>query len=174
MNLQDLRTLLDYHYWARDRMFEALEPLTPEQASATSAAASSRSATRWRISTPPSGRGTHGGRATSPTALLTGESFADLAAIRARLGGARDEDARLCRRDSASAGVDRVFEFKMFSGQAGASPFWQMLQHVVNHASYHRGQVTNKLRQLGAQPPKSLDMIAFYRKQGLGGSGARD
>ncbi len=31
MNLQDLRTLLDYHYWARDRMFEALEPLTPEQ-----------------------------------------------------------------------------------------------------------------------------------------------
>ena len=24
MNLQDLRMLLDYHYWARDRMFEAL------------------------------------------------------------------------------------------------------------------------------------------------------
>jgi len=31
MNLQDLRTLLDYHYWARDRMFEVLEPLTREQ-----------------------------------------------------------------------------------------------------------------------------------------------
>jgi uncharacterized damage-inducible protein DinB len=38
-----------------------------------------------------------------------------------------------------------------------------MLQHVVNHASYHRGQVTTMLRQLGADPPKSLDMIAYYR-----------
>jgi uncharacterized damage-inducible protein DinB len=43
-------------------------------------------------------------------------------------------------------------------------PFWQMLQHVVNHASYHRGQVTTLLRQLGAAPPKSLDMVAFYRE----------
>jgi uncharacterized damage-inducible protein DinB len=41
-----------------------------------------------------------------------------------------------------------------------------MLQHVVNHASYHRGQVTTMLRQLGAQPAKPLDMIAFYRSRG--------
>jgi uncharacterized damage-inducible protein DinB len=48
-----------------------------------------------------------------------------------------------------------------------------MLQHVVNHGSYHRGQITTKLRQLGAQPAKSLDMIAFYRSQGqeLGAKG---
>ena len=32
MNLQDLKTLLDFHYWARDRMFEALESLTSEEA----------------------------------------------------------------------------------------------------------------------------------------------
>jgi len=31
MNLQDLQTLLDYNYWARDRMFDACEALTPEQ-----------------------------------------------------------------------------------------------------------------------------------------------
>jgi uncharacterized damage-inducible protein DinB len=39
-----------------------------------------------------------------------------------------------------------------------------MLQHVVNHASYHRGQVTTLLRQLGAAPPKSTDLITFYRE----------
>ena len=38
-----------------------------------------------------------------------------------------------------------------------------MLPHVVNHASYHRGQLTTMLRQLGAAPPKSMDMIAYYR-----------
>src|SRR5687767_13708820 len=31
MNLQELQTLIDYHYWARDRLLEAVEPLLPEQ-----------------------------------------------------------------------------------------------------------------------------------------------
>ena len=62
-------------------------------------------------------------------------------------------------------GINRVFEFRLLSGQESSSVFWQMLQHVVNHASYHRGQVTTMLRQLGAQPAKSMDMIAFYRER---------
>src|SRR6266513_2505471 len=31
MNLHDLQTMIDYHYWARDRLLDALESLTPEQ-----------------------------------------------------------------------------------------------------------------------------------------------
>ena len=31
MKSRDVRTLIDYHYWARDRMLEALDALTPEQ-----------------------------------------------------------------------------------------------------------------------------------------------
>ena len=34
------------------------------------------------------------------------------------------------------------------------------------HASYHRGQVTTMLRQLGAEPPPSQDLITFYRERG--------
>jgi uncharacterized damage-inducible protein DinB len=60
-------------------------------------------------------------------------------------------------------GVDRVIEYRMLNGDVRTSIFWQMLQHVVNHASYHRGQVTTMLRQLGAAPPQSMDLIAFYR-----------
>ncbi len=63
-------------------------------------------------------------------------------------------------------GVARVIPYTLLSGVASASPFWQMLQHVVNHASYHRGQVTTMLRQLGAAPAKSCDMITFYRELG--------
>jgi uncharacterized damage-inducible protein DinB len=33
--------------------------------------------------------------------------------------------------------------------------------HVVNHSSYHRGQVTTLLRQLGAQPV-STDFLEYY------------
>jgi uncharacterized damage-inducible protein DinB len=35
----------------------------------------------------------------------------------------------------------------------------------VNHGSYHRGQVTTMLRQMGVQPAKSMDLIAFYRER---------
>ena len=31
MDLLTLRTLVDYHYWARDRVLDAAESLTPEQ-----------------------------------------------------------------------------------------------------------------------------------------------
>ena len=58
----------------------------------------------------------------------------------------------------------RAKEYRLFSGAAGTSPMWQMVQHVVNHASYHRGQVTTMLRQAGARPPKSVDLITFYRE----------
>jgi uncharacterized damage-inducible protein DinB len=170
MNLQDLNTLLDYHYWARDRMFDALESLTPEQADRDVGnsfksirdtvthlyAAEWAWYKRWQ--------------GTPPTALLPADTFADLAAVR-RAWAELETNVRALLDELGEGGVARVFEYKLFSGQPGASPFWQMLQHVVNHASYHRGQVTTMLRQLGAPPPKSLDMITFYRTQQLGSRG---
>jgi uncharacterized damage-inducible protein DinB len=42
------------------------------------------------------------------------------------------------------------------------SPYWQMIQHVVDHSSYHRGQMVTMLRQLGVTPP-STGLLRFYR-----------
>ena len=67
----------------------------------------------------------------------------------------------------ASAGPEgptRRFAYTLMSGAAGESTLQQMVQHVVNHATYHRGQVTTMLRQLGAAPPKSMDLIHFWRE----------
>ena len=170
MNLQDLRTLLDYHYWARDRMFEALQPLTPEQADRD--LGSSFKSVRDTVTHLYAAEWAWYSRwqGTSPTALLPADTFADLAGVR-RAWSEHEVKMRAYLEELGDAGVDRVIEFKLLSGQPGAAPFWQMLQHVVNHATYHRGQVTTMLRQLGAQPPQSLDMIAFYRSQGLGSRG---
>ena len=51
------------------------------------------------------------------------------------------------------------------NGEEMQSVFSHMLQHVVNHAAYHRGQITTMLRQLGAPPPKPQDLIRFYRQR---------
>jgi uncharacterized damage-inducible protein DinB len=162
MNLTDLRTMLDYHYWARDRMLNALEGLSSEQYNKDLGssfksiretvvhvyAAEWAWCSRW-----------HG---TSPTALLSSEPYPDVASIR-NAWAENEARVRAFADGLGESGIDKVIEYKMLNGSSGASPFWQMLQHVVNHASYHRGQVTTMLRQLGAAPAKSMDMIAFYR-----------
>src|SRR5262245_33646476 len=32
---------------------------------------------------------------------------------------------------------------------------WAMLRHIVNHATYHRGQVASKLKRFGIEPPNT-------------------
>jgi len=41
-------------------------------------------------------------------------------------------------------------------------PYWQIVMHLVNHGSYHRGQVATMLRQSGIKPP-GTDLVTFYR-----------
>jgi len=47
-------------------------------------------------------------------------------------------------------------------GDAFITPTWQIVLHVVNHDTHHRGQVSGFLRAMGHVPP-SLDLILFYR-----------
>jgi uncharacterized damage-inducible protein DinB len=164
MTVEDLQTMIDYHYWARDRLLDALEPLTADQYDRDLGgsfksiretvthiyAAEWAWYQRW-----------HG---ESPTSLLRADRFADLAALR-RAWTEHEHKVRAHVDGLGESGLRQVVEYKLLSGAAGVSPMWQMIQHVVNHASYHRGQITTLLRQLGAEPPKSMDMIAYYRTE---------
>jgi uncharacterized damage-inducible protein DinB len=164
MNLKDLETLLDYHYWARDRALDAVAALTPEQF--TRDLGSSFKSVRDTLAHTFAAEWAWHSRwqGVSPAALLPAEDFPDVPTLRARWLE-QEQKVRSFLAGAAEQGIDRVIEFKLLSGQPGAAPLWQMVQHMVNHASYHRGQVTTMLRQLGAQPAKSMDMIAFYRER---------
>jgi uncharacterized damage-inducible protein DinB len=162
VNLSDLQTMLDYHYWARDRLLEAVEPLTPEQF--LKDLGSSFKSVRDTVAHLHAAEWAWHQRwiGPSPTALLPHDRFADVAAVRAAWNETEGQVRDFVDR-GGEANVEKVYRFKLLNGSEGSAPFWQMLQHLVNHASYHRGQVTTMLRQMGAQPAKSLDMIAFYR-----------
>lgn len=45
------------------------------------------------------------------------------------------------------------FTYRNIKGEECTLPLWAALRHVVNHASYHRGQVASKLGRLGVEPP---------------------
>jgi uncharacterized damage-inducible protein DinB len=48
------------------------------------------------------------------------------------------------------------------TGKEFLTPKWQVVLHLVNHASYHRGQVMGMARQLGGAP-EGTDLIIYYR-----------
>lgn len=60
--------------------------------------------------------------------------------------------------------ADSVLDYKDLKGNAWRQPVWQLVLHVVNHATHHRGQVSGFLRAMGHTPPP-IDLIAYYRKQ---------
>jgi uncharacterized damage-inducible protein DinB len=55
-----------------------------------------------------------------------------------------------------------IIDYRFLSGKEGRSPIYESLLHVVNHGTFHRGQVVTMLRQLGATPV-ATDFIAFVR-----------
>ncbi len=57
----------------------------------------------------------------------------------------------------------KVIAYHSYDGNPFSSTLEEIVRHVVNHGTYHRGQVTTLLRQLGANAPSS-DMILFFRK----------
>ena len=54
------------------------------------------------------------------------------------------------------------FTFRNNAGAESTMPYWQIALHVINHGSYHRGQVATMLRQAGIVPP-GTDLITYYR-----------
>ena len=53
--------------------------------------------------------------------------------------------------------------YRDLRGNPWETPTWQIVLHVVNHATHHRGQVSGFLRSMGKTPPP-LDLIAYYRR----------
>ena len=69
---------------------------------------------------------------------------------------------------AAALGEDALAQpihYKTLNGTPGMTPAWQIVMHVVNHATLHRGQAMAMLRQLGVKPPPT-DLIYYYREIG--------
>lgn len=102
-------------------------------------------------------------KGSSPPAMLAPEDFPEVDAIRTRWGAVeRDRDAFM-----ASLSEDRLKEplsYVNLKGERFTYPLWQQMFHVVNHGSYHRGQITTLLRQV-AREPLATDYLV-YRDEG--------
>ncbi|MGH9687839.1 MAG: DinB family protein [Candidatus Acidiferrales bacterium] len=163
MNREDVRLFYDFNAWANNRTLDACAALTPEQL--TRDLGSSFKSVRDTLAHIYGAQWIwlerwHG---RVPSGLPSAADFPDLETLRQRFA---EIDRNLI--DYASSlnadDVTRVMSIKTSSGAVFAQPLWQMLQHVANHGTYHRGQIATMLRQLGAKA-SSTDLIGFYRER---------
>jgi uncharacterized damage-inducible protein DinB len=163
MTPETIRLLFAYDAWANRRILGACTALTPEQF------------TRPLGSSFPSVRDTlahilgaqwlwlerlHGRR---PAGLPKPDEYGDLASLQARWEETQRNLASYVSQLSA-ADTERILEYHNLKGEPMRNPVWQALHQLANHGTYHRGQVTTMLRQLGAKPI-STDLINFYRER---------
>lgn len=161
MTAEQARLLYEFNAWANRRVLDACAALSAGQF------------TQEIVSSFPSVRDTlahiMGGewlwlerwKGRSHASLPPGSDYPDLNSIRTSWAPVeRDLLAFVNALDEA--GLERIVAYQNTAGKPYETVQWQMLQHLVNHGSYHRGQITTLLRQLGAQPV-ATDLIGFYR-----------
>jgi uncharacterized damage-inducible protein DinB len=101
-----------------------------------------------------------------PTSRVIDESeFADMVQLRDRWSVV-DEHRQSWFEVLRPEAAGEIVRYRNTKGVAFEAPLWQLVQHLVNHSSYHRGQVITLARQLGARAV-STDLLAWDRERAL-------
>jgi uncharacterized damage-inducible protein DinB len=87
--------------------------------------------------------------------------FPTLEAVERLLGAVR-EKWKSYWKYLAEERLQEPFTYRNLRGEEVTLVLWQALHHVANHATYHRGQLTSMLRQVGVTPP-AIDMLVYFR-----------
>lgn len=154
-----IQELYRYNGWANGRTFEAVSRLTAEEFSRDlgSGCPSARDTVlhivwaewiwlqRW------TGR--------SPQSVFDAADFPDLGAVRTRWSEVAIEQRAFLDALTAER-LWAVVRYLNLQGEAWQYPLWRTMYHVVNHSTYHRGQVTTMLRLLGARALPT-DVLVF-------------
>jgi len=95
----------------------------------------------------------------SPTQVFAPEDFHDWATLDSRWKMVENEQQTFLENLNDQLSNIRV-SYENLQGQRWEYSLVHMLQHCINHSSYHRGHVAALLRQLGQTPP-ATDFLVF-------------
>jgi len=147
VNLQDVRTWFAYNCWANQRLMKAAGELSEEELNRDlrGSFASIRGTLRHLLW---GERGwLHYWRTGSFTPDLSPTDIPDLPSIAAAWASLEQEEVDFAR--------ELTEEKLRASCPVDDDPYAlsELIQHILNHSTHHRGQVVHMLRELGRTPP---------------------
>jgi uncharacterized damage-inducible protein DinB len=154
--------LYGYNYWARDRQLADCAALTNEQflRPMGSSFSSLRDTLAHLVAVEWVWQERWSGRSPTREEYLRDwgpERFPTVASVRERWAEV-ERQVRVFLRQLTEEKASQPLSYTNIKGEKWTYPLWQTLWHVVNHQTYHRGQVTTLLRQLGAKA-QPLDFL---------------
>src|SRR5215469_2258100 len=163
MNAAEIRTLYAYNRWANRRLLTAVQLL------------------KWQDFTKDLGAG-HGSirgilvhflwgewlwlrrwQGESPKQIFAPQEFPDWNTVESWWHGIEQEQITLLENLTHELLNSRV-SYENLEGVRWQYSVAEMMQHLANHSSYHRGQIAVLLRQLGQIPP-ATDFLVFLDDQ---------
>jgi uncharacterized damage-inducible protein DinB len=168
MNLSDIKHLFSYTEWATDQVLKAADVL-PDESFRKDVGISHKSifgtlvhmaGAEWIWMERWNGRSPAKAEAWSRWST---ESCADLAMLRERWTELIEQRSKYVS-ELDEAKLSDELPFKLLSGDPSSMQLAHQMQHVVNHATLHRGQVVGMIRQLGIEPP-ATDLIFYIRRE---------
>jgi uncharacterized damage-inducible protein DinB len=159
MNTQDVEFLNEYNRWANARMLDAASKLSSEQFAAD--LKSSHQSVRDTLAHILAAEWIWLERwlGTSPKALLDPADFPTVDSLKSRWNEV-EANYQAFIGTLSDESLEKVITYTNTRGEVWKYPLAEMIQHVMNHSTYHRGQVTTMLRQLGAEVTP-LDLLVF-------------
>lgn len=164
MQIDEIRTLYNFNRWATDRILAAVRPLSSDEF--TRDLRTSHRSVRGTLVHTLWAEWTWFRRwlGESPKLLFDEAEFPDLEAIETRWHDL-DGDRRRFIATLTDERLRSIVAYENIKGEHWEYPLVHAMQHVANHASYHRGQVVTLLRQLGKTPP-STDFLTYFDEGG--------
>ncbi|HTS71845.1 MAG TPA: DinB family protein [Terriglobia bacterium] len=171
ISLDTLYELYEFNYWARDRQLQACSSLRPDQfLRPVGNSFSSVCDTlvhllavewiwleRWRGRSP---KQNDGSAFTAGNFQTIADKFPTLDSIREAWKpvekGVWDYLGSLSEGD-----LSKPLTYTNFRGEVNTYLRWRLLFHLINHQTYHRGQITTLLRQLGADALQTDYLLAL-------------
>ncbi len=151
MNLHDFRTLYAHNDWANARLMQMLTHTFGEETdlrqSETPSVRTIQEIATHMVSAQAIWRSRWEG--VSPRTMLNPAEYPTPLALRMAFGAERARFWAFFEAITDDGSLDRIIQYTNTLGEPHALPLTQMMQHVLLHSTYHRGQITAHLRALG-------------------------
>lgn len=166
MDIKDyIKQICDYSYWANQRYFAVAEALTDEQLHRTQGHSwgdvhsvlvhMMSSETVWL-------KRWHGD---SPKSHLDPAKYPTLASLQLAWAGVEKEMRDFIESQTVE-NLLTIIAYTNFSGDTFRVPLWQMVAHVANHETHHRGELAAMFALMNVPHPEEEVIQYFLQRSG--------